>query len=305
MKNLTKWLRLRCSCPEKITEAVSDLIGVLSGVGVEIRPLPDLEKNRITGFFALEETENDQALESASNAVRERVTFELEKLYAVYNLLLTDLETEIINDEDWATSWQKFFTPFEIIPGLVIKPSWEEYDASPGQKVITMDPGMAFGTGQHATTRLALNLISFCFTDGNTPRTMLDVGTGTGILAMAGAVFGADRIMAIDNDPEAVEVARRNIRANYMDWNIGVSDRPLAQAEGPFDLICANIVHDVLVEMAPDLERLTSPGGRLILSGILRGRQEKNIGRVFGNHKMQLLRNKHEEEWAGLLLTRF
>lgn len=305
MKPSPKWLKIHFDCPGRIAEAASDLIGVLSGVGVEIRPLPDRDKNTITGFFALDNPDGDD-LDGTAAETLERVTGELEKLYAIYNLILSEPQTEIIDDEDWATSWQQFFSTFEIIPDLFIKPSWEKFTAGKGQHVITMDPGMAFGTGQHASTRLALGLIASHFENlkSKAHGRVLDVGTGTGILAMAGAVFGADQVMAIDNDPEAVRVACHNIHANYLDWNIGVSDKPLAEVEGRYDLICANIVHDVLVDMAPDLGRLLNRDGRIILSGILSGRQEENLEKVFGQEGMKLLRSEHDEEWTAMLLTR-
>ncbi|MGW8161800.1 MAG: 50S ribosomal protein L11 methyltransferase, partial [Desulfobulbales bacterium] len=246
MNSSTKWLKITFTSPENITEAISDLIGVLSGVGVEIRPHPDQTTNSITGFFALEDATSEEKRESAATRCLQQITPELNKFFALYNLPRPSLTTEIIDDQDWATSWQHFFSAFEIIPGLVIKPSWEEYKNAEGKHVVTMDPGMAFGTGQHASTRLALSFIASCFNnpDGSRPKKVLDVGTGTGILAMAAAMFGADQVMAIDNDPEAVKIALHNVRLNHLDWNIGVTDRPLSELHGSFDLICANIVHD-------------------------------------------------------------
>ena len=232
------------------------------------------------------------------------VTAELEKLYAIYNLVLGKLSIEMIDDQDWATSWQQFFTTTEIVPGLVIKPSWEEYQPTAGQKVITMDPGMAFGTGQHPSTKLALALMVPCFKNRKTgkPPRVLDVGTGTGILAMAAGICGADQVLGIDNDPEAVKVARHNINANSLDWNVAVDDKPLAQVKGTYHLILANIVHDVLCEMAPEFKRLLRKKGLVILSGILRGKQEHNLEKVFGEHGMELICTEHEEEWVAMLL---
>jgi ribosomal protein L11 methyltransferase len=132
---------------------------------------------------------------------------------------------------------------------------------------------------------------------------VLDVGTGTGILAMAAALFGAGKIVAIDNDPEAVRVARENISANNLQQTISTSATDLADITGGFDLICANIVHDVLVDMAPTIAGLLIPGGRLVLAGILQGKQEKNIITVYQQLNITLLRSTHEDEWVSLLLT--
>lgn len=306
MSSPGKWLKVSVSCPTEATEAISDLIGVLSGVGVEIRPLPGLELESITGFFALAGGDDGQQSAAAPSEWLERLSPELNRLFDLYGLDPPPLTTEIIDDQDWATSWRQFFSAFEIIPGLVIKPSWDEQTTLHGRRVITMDPGMAFGTGQHASTRLALTLLASCFTDpaGGCPQKVLDVGTGTGILAMAAALFGADRVLAIDNDPEAVRVAIDNVRANRLDWIIGVSDRPLTEVQGRFDLICANIVHDVLADMAPDLRRLLDENGRLVLSGILRGEQERHLEQVFSARNMRLIRTDHDGEWAAMLLMR-
>ncbi len=294
-----QWLKVTVACPEQIVEPVSDLIGVLSGVGVDIKPVSATKTREISGFFAIDV---DRPGEPAA-AVPDHLMDELEKLFALYTLIPPRPTTEIIDDQDWSTSWQRFFTPFEIVPGLVIKPSWENYNPGRGQRVLEMDPGRAFGTGQHASTKLALSLIAACFqeSDRDRPETVLDVGTGTAILAMATAVFGADWIMAIDNDPEAVAAARHNVMANRLDWNIGVAATALAAVPGRYDLVCANIVHDVLVGMAPELKRLLAPGGRVVLAGILGGPQEKNIGRVYGEQGMRLVRSEYEDEWAALM----
>jgi ribosomal protein L11 methyltransferase len=276
-------------------------MGVLSGSGVEIRPLPDSGKQLVTGFFALNAPLVDNQ-KSVADAVRQEVTAEMEKLFAIYNLILAEPVVEIFDDQDWATSWQQFFSTSEIIPGLVIRPSWEDYTPSPGQLVLTLDPGMAFGTGQHASTRLALSLLAACLTDGQTGQRLLDVGTGTGILAMAGALYGAGQVVAIDNDPQAVTVAEHNISNNRLQERIRVTDRPLEQISGSFDLVCANIIHDVLLELAPDIRRLLRPGGKLILAGILHGEQENSMAAQYAKRNIRVIRREHQDEWAALLL---
>lgn len=300
-----KWLKVTITCPEKISEAVADQIGVMSGAGVDIQPLPSSDKQKITGFFPLEPTADEAGLEEMAAETLQEITTELEKLFAIYNLILHEPVSELIDDQDWATSWQQFFTAVEIVPGLVIKPSWEDYTATSKEYIITLDPGMAFGTGQHPSTRMALGLVASCYdqTKGS-PNRVLDIGTGTGILAMASAAFGADQVLAIDNDPEAVAIAKVNVHTNHMDWNIGVSNRSLEDLPGPYDLICANIVHDVLVDMAPEICRLAADGGRIILAGILAGDQETNIEQVYRENGMDLLGAEHEEEWAALLLQK-
>lgn len=305
-KSSKKWLVVTVSCPEKIVEAVADQMGVLSGVGVEIHPVDSAEKQTITGFFALAGDRPAEEIESEASKTLLDVTQELEKVFAIYNLILHEPVTRIIDDQDWETSWQKFFTTIEIVPGLVIKPSWEQYTPEANQHVIKMDPGMAFGTGQHPSTKLALTLMSTCYdtSHNNKPGRVLDVGTGTGILAMAAAAYGADQIMAIDNDSEAVKVAQQNVHANHFDWNVGVSTRPIEDLEGPYDLVCANIVHDTLVDMVQSIGRLAANNCYIILSGILNGEQEKNIEHVYQENGMHLIRSENEQEWTAMLLQR-
>ncbi len=289
-----KWLKISLNCPETVLEAISDLIGVVSGSGVEQTPVRN-GKSAVTGFFRLDQGKS-----------REQILDLLEKeitpLFQLYTLTPPEPVCSTIEDEDWSTSWKQFFKPFAIIPGLIIKPSWESYEGRPDEQVIEMDPGMAFGTGRHGSTKLALGFIHDCFQD-NPPKNVLDVGTGTGILAMAAVLFGAEQVVAIDNDLEAVRVATENIANNKLQQKVNTSATELADISGSFDLICANIVHDVLVDMAPTIARLLSPGGRLVLAGILRGSQEENIIDIYREMNINLLKTANEDEWASLLLT--
>ncbi|MCI5158099.1 MAG: 50S ribosomal protein L11 methyltransferase, partial [Candidatus Electrothrix sp. AUS1_2] len=149
-----KWLKVGLDCPENVLEATADLIGVLSGSAVEQTPVKN-GRSTVNGFFRLEGEDG----EAEQAEILQRLEKELDDLFALYELEPPKPQCALLADEDWATSWQQFFTPFAIIPGLVIKPSWENYTARPDEQVIEMDPGMAFGTGQHASTKLALGLI--------------------------------------------------------------------------------------------------------------------------------------------------
>ncbi len=287
------WLKLSLQTPSRLVESVSDMLGVLSGSGVEISP-ETVSGSLISGFFPVEnEADETEIVESVRQVVGE--------LFQLYAEPIPKMSTEIIDDQDWATSWKRFFTPVEIVPGLIIKPSWEEYQAAAGEKVIEMDPGQAFGTGQHESTRMALSLLTSSLSEQPVDK-VLDVGTGTGILAMAAALFGAESVVAVDNDPEAVRVAGENVAVNGLGDKVSVSGTALADIQGPFPCILANIVHDVLVEMAPRFGQLVRSGGRVILAGILKGEQEENSIRVYGELGFQLQASEHDGEWAALLL---
>jgi ribosomal protein L11 methyltransferase len=277
-------------------------MGLLSGSGVELSP-EDADGAFLSGFFHLQGLRDPREQQEVVEQIVANLVLEMTHLFALYECTPGTPTVTLLADQDWATSWQQFFKPFEIIPGLVVKPSWEEYQPALGQHVLEMDPGMAFGTGQHASTRMALALIQQSLEE-HTIEQVLDVGTGTAILAMAAALLGPVRILAIDNDPDAVTVARENIVRNLLNDRIEVVGTPVAAIAGPYQLVCANIVHDVLVEMAPDLTRLTAGGGRLVLAGILGGDQENNIATVYHALGFTLVNQLHQEEWAALLLQK-
>ena len=295
-----QWLKITFFCPPPLLEAAGDLLAVLSGAGVEQSPdTPD--GARVSGFFELR-ADGDHPPATAE-AVVALVEARMAELFALYRLPPARPESTLLADEDWATSWQQYFKPFAIVPGLVIKPSWEAYAPAAGERVIEMDPGMAFGTGQHASTRMALGLIAARLEQDPCTRA-LDVGTGTGILAMATALFGCTEVMAVDNDPDAVAVARQNVAHNHLGARIELAATPVAEIRGSFQLVAANIVHDVLVDLAPDLTRLTAPGGSLVLAGILNGGQEAHIVQVYAALGCRVHARRSQDEWVALELLR-
>ena len=177
--------------------------------------------------------------------------------------------------EDWSSSWKEHFRPLRIGRRTVIVPSWCTYDRQPGDLIITLDPGMAFGTGLHATTRLCLQAMEQQPLSG---QRVLDVGCGSGILAIAAALHGATSVVAIDNDQVAVTAARENVERNLVADRVQVAWGTLASpsagatpthADTGYDLVLANILAEVIVSMAAGLTRATRPGGTLVLSGIL------------------------------------
>ena len=296
-----QWLRLRFLCPAELLEAAADFLAVQSGSGVEQSP-ETAEGSWLSGFFYLEAAEEAERRAQVAAIVAE-IQSGLAELFALYRQPLPALERELLADEDWSTSWQQYFKPFVIAPGLVIKPSWERYSPLSDEKVLELDPGMAFGTGQHASTRVALCLMRRSF-EVRMPAGVLDVGTGTGILAMGAALWGAERVLALDNDPEAVRVARGNVAHNGLSGLVRVEERPLASVDGSYALVCANIVHDVLVELLPQFRRVVGHSGHLVLAGILAGGQEDNLVSLYGQAGFRLLASEYEAEWVALLFER-
>lgn len=176
---------------------------------------------------------------------------------------IQDLVEEVVPDVDWSSHWKSHFTPMAFGP-LWVVPSWLEPPAH-AEHVLRIDPSMAFGTGLHATTALCLDRIVELSPVGS----VLDVGTGTGILAMGALRLGSQHVVGTDNDPDALAVARENAALNGLEDRLVLSGDPLERIPGRFDLVVANILAEPLIEMAPALTARVAPGGRALLSGVL------------------------------------
>ncbi len=297
MSNKKKWLQLKIVCSPELTDAISDfLVGILEA-GVEIGVDDELFEQTLHAYL-----EEENPTEEVISRVVAQVTTHLQELASIFQLEVPQIESTVIDDEDWGTNWKVHFKPFAITPGLVIKPTWEEYTPSVGEVVIEMDPGMAFGTGHHATTSLCMGFIRSVLQ--NKTGNVVDVGTGTGILAMAAALFGAEHVLGIDNDPDAVAAAFENVAHNKLDHIVDVEITPLEDIKGEYSLVVANIIHDVLLLMRDDLTRLTAPAGSLVLSGILKEKQADNIIEVYKKSGFSCLARQEKDEWAALHLVR-
>jgi ribosomal protein L11 methyltransferase len=176
----------------------------------------------------------------------------------------------MMDEEDWSEAWKKHFVVHRPARHVVIKPSWLEYPPQPGEVVVELDPGAAFGTGLHPTTMLCLEALEDIVRPG---MRVYDVGTGSGILAIAAARLGAARVVAVDTDPVAVRVARENVERNGLGGRVEVAEGSATpEVSGGFDLVLANIVANTIVQLAPSLRAALRPGGALVVSGIIRGR---------------------------------
>lgn len=209
----------------------------------------------------------------------------------------------VVRNEDWAEGWKQHFSATRISPRLVVRPSWEEFAAQPGDVVIEIDPGMAFGTGTHGTTRLCLEAVAAAFESATPPRRVLDVGTGSGILAIAAAAYGTEQVLACDIDPEACAIAFENAILNHLDEKIIFSIAPLEELEGEFDLVLANILAEENIRLADALVAHLAPGGSLVLSGILIEKEEMvvNAFNVYGLGGPEI---QHNEDWSCITYRR-
>jgi ribosomal protein L11 methyltransferase len=206
-----------------------------------------------------------------------------------------------VKDKDWSLSWRKFFHLDRVTPLLTIIPAWEEIPESITGHIIRIDPGPAFGTGQHATTRLCLMAMEEIHFDNGW--TMLDVGTGSGILAIYGAKLGACKVVGIDIDPVALRWAKNNISLNGFSKKIELSIRPIEKCKESFSLITANLTRNLILALLGDFNRVLTQGGRLILSGILR-EQIKQVEEALSRCSFQTGYSICQEEWACLIVEK-
>ena len=215
----------------------------------------------------------------------------------------TFLAAAEITDSGWAEKWKEHFHARKVGRRIVIKPSWETFAPGEREVVVTIDPGQAFGTGTHETTRMCLRFVEDLFERGPAPRTALDVGTGTGILGIAVALLGAESVLGIDTDPVAVEVAGNNAEANGVAGIFRAEGTSLAAVGGEHDIVLANLIAEILIDLAGDLVARCAPGGHLILSGIL-GEKAGWVSEEFRRHGAVPVSESADGQWSALLLRR-
>jgi ribosomal protein L11 methyltransferase len=206
---------------------------------------------------------------------------------------------EVVGDA-WRDEWKKFFEPFAVCPGVVVCPPWKKVEAAGGQ-VVELEPGRAFGTGLHETTSLVAEVLSeLPLADA----TVLDVGCGSGILALVALRLGAARAVAVDVDPDAVAVTRENAARNGLSERVEASETPVGDLRGTYPVVLANIESRTLVELAPALRARVARGGRIVLSGILAPdvapSQVDDVKRAFAG--MRDLDFRRKGEWVALTM---
>lgn len=210
----------------------------------------------------------------------------------------------LIFEENWQENWKRFFKPLRVCSRIIICPTWETYEPQPNEIVLRLDPGQAFGTGGHTSTRLCLKALESLAEDPLLKEFLfsrvLDVGTGSGILALVAASFQAQSVLAIDNDPLAVEAAKSHVDLNRLTDTIQVELATPKTVQGPFSLILANLTLNDLIPLAQTFKQLLSPKGVLVTSGILDS-QARTLISSFVKNKLAFLGSHFEEEWACIL----
>lgn len=305
-----EWIEISIFTSWEATEAVANILHDVGVTGVVIED-PQLWKTRqkqcdFDEVFELEIIEDsnevtvrgylpaDELLTQRIERVREGVanlpTFGLD-------IGRGEIKLNKVAEEDWATSWKAYFKPEHIGKRLVVKPTWEEYTAQKEEIIIHLDPGMAFGTGTHPTTSMCLKMLEK-YIQGK--ELVYDVGTGSGILSVAAARLGAEKIQAWDVDLVAVKVAKDNVKLNQLENKINVELGSLPEKTEPANLIVANIVANIILQLVPQFKQNLLSKGILICSGIIQPREEEVVTRL-REEGLELKERTQEGDWVCLV----
>ena len=286
---------------------LDDIVAVMSMLdnGLMIEDFSDFSLNGMYG-----ELVDDSILEADRTVVRVSLFVPEERSVAEYREFIEtrlmalgingEISVEGMNEDDWAESWKQYYKPVPL-GRVTIVPAWESYNPKDGEIIIRMDPGMAFGTGTHETTRLVIRLMQDLIVGGER---VLDVGTGSGILSICASKLGAKSCNAYDIDPVAVKVARENAENDGChNITVGVSDllKGVDLSEGKYDFCVANIVADIIIRMLPDVRRYLKEGSPLILSGIIGDRADE-VRECALSLGFKVEKEISENDWVGMLV---
>ena len=284
-------LRISVSIAAESEEAVCELLGGLSGQPASV--YHDAESGDVTASVYLAGANHWPA------APREALRAGLRRIRECgLNIGSGKVSARRVRREDWAESWKRHFKPIRVGGALLLKPSWSKLRARPGQKTVVLDPGLSFGTGQHPTTRFCLEQI-VAARNRDSSQSLLDIGTGSGILAIAAVKLGYCPVEAFDFDPDAIRTAKANARKNSVSTRLHLDVRDLKRLPlkgRPFDVVCANLIDDLLVAERRRILRQLRSGGILVLAGILRT-QFPAVRRTYEAEGLKMAAHSAENEW--------
>ncbi len=282
------WIEIALPVDDTLEEIVSPLLLATGAVGCQ------MQKGVLRGYYERSEWSDQkfqQIYQFLSQLKDQGVSVPIEKLHV-----------QEIKDQDWNAEWKKNYLPIEIGNKFIIKPSWITLAQLVDKEIIQIDPQMAFGTGTHETTQLVIKLF---MEYGGMPRSILDIGTGSGILAIAAARFFKTKIFAFDNDLTAAATARQNCIINGVKNQIEIfCSENLNFKNKKFDLILANISRTVILDLLLEISTLLAPRGRVIFSGILFEEKEKIITKL-NSHRLDFVVERRQSEWVGLVAEKF
>jgi ribosomal protein L11 methyltransferase len=303
------WLELSVEADLEAVEAVSEILSRVAPGGTSIEPGFELVDDGLAARIDPRRPAVVRAYVPARDAgAAERAAAEVERdlghLRAFDLRPIGELRVRAVDEADWAEAWKRHFPVLRVGRRIVIRPSWRRHRASPDEAVVTLDPGMAFGTGLHPTTRLTLVALETVADRGAVAGSrVLDVGCGSGILSIAAARLGAGHVLGVDLDPVAIEATNANVSRNRLRRRITARQGSLPTGGPSFDLVLANLIASVLVTLASDLAAEVSPDGIVIASGIFADR-EAEVAAAFKAAELRVTGRWSEDEWVALEAVR-
>jgi len=319
------WHELTIHTTEEAVEMISNFLHEMGADGVSIEETGSLNRERdttygqlydkpfndipegeavIKGYFADVSNPGDLVAEITPR-IEELRTFDIDP--GSYTM-----DTRVVNEEEWANAWKQYFKPIRVSEKLTIKPTWEPYEAGPGEHIIEIDPGMAFGTGTHPTTSLCLRALESVIQGGEE---IIDVGTGSGILAIGAVKLGAKHVLALDLDPVAVTIAEENTQLNQLENEITVHLSDLLQVINrnqkdnestplgvtlPVQIVVANILAEVILLFIDDVYNALTEGGIYITSGIYKNKEEV-VEQALLAAKFTIVDRYREDDWVAFV----
>ena len=299
------WLEISVEADHEAVEAVSEILGRVAPGGVSVEPAFDPTDEGLGARIDLTKPVVVRAHvpardpTAAGDAVR-RVREALGHLRAFDLRPIGEARTRLVAEADWAEAWKAHFPVLRVGRRIVIRPTWRRHRAGPGDVVVALDPGMAFGTGLHPTTRLCLEGLEALADRGELDgQRVLDVGCGSGILGISAVRLGAERVLGVDVDPIAVESTEANARRNRVARRVRAVRGTLPTGERPSDVVLANLVASILVELAPRVRDEVVPGGVVVASGIFADR-EGDVRDAFEGVGLRMSGRRTEGDWVML-----
>lgn len=294
---------------DSIKEAQNQIINILYEFGISGVKIDEPMKRHTLDFYRNEQdfVSNEYAVSAyfPDNAYTERrkvlISNRFKEFFNEREDIIYNVDFYSLEDEDYQDSWKKYVFTEKISDRFVVKPTWREYEAEDGELLIEIDPGRAFGTGTHPTTYLCVQMMEKYIKEG---QSIIDVGTGSGILMVAGDKLGASEIWGVDIDESAVEVARENLNLNKVSENktkLLVGNLLNVVEDKKFDVVIANILADVIILLLKDISKVVNKNGLIILSGIIEDKKNEII-KISKENNLNLIDEKIEKEWVSLCL---
>jgi ribosomal protein L11 methyltransferase len=293
MQTTKEWLEISVCVDGEAAEVVSELFNTYGRGGAVI-------EHRLAGGLGAHDDVDEMRVKTyisaGDGALKRQIEEALWHLGQLYPI--PDPEFAVLGEADWAEAWKAHYGVLHVGQRTAIVPAWQSYDPAPDEVVIVLDPGMAFGTGTHPTTRLCLAALEELMEPG---MRVLDLGTGSGILSIAAAKRGAASVRAVDIDPIAVASARENVAANGVAGVVHVESGSLELAQATYDLVLVNILYSVILDLLDrGLADVLRPNGVVVASGIIDD-QEADIVHAFEAHGLQVTDRRSERDWVALV----